>query len=220
MPEYLLPFLKCNMQSGSENYQNLYNAIYKHQGFRSLFNHAFQEFDKNLDPKKVVSALGWESFRNRFCSMFVFYLVNEKFPQKTTEVNVAHIIDFENKYRPFSVDGHGRTFLLGLYFTFLDMKNRSDHFKNFMKSDDLYKILNKSRIRELRIDWLIITIYNLMKYYSVEQIEERINEDESYLNFYREFSEQRQQEVTQSYLAYASSIKDDFFFVNSIFDEE
>ena len=48
--------------------------------------------------------------------MFVFYLVNEKFPQKTTEVNVAHIIDFENKYRPFSVDGHGRTFLLGLYF--------------------------------------------------------------------------------------------------------
>jgi hypothetical protein len=220
MPEYLLPFLKCNMQSGSENYRNLYNAIYDEQGFRSLFFHAFQEFDEKLEPKRVVSALGWESFRNRFCSMFVHYLQHDKFPKKTSEVPIAHIIDFENKFRRFSVDGHGRLFMLGLYFTFLDIQNNNDHFKTFMKSEDLYKLIAKSKIKELRIDWLIIVLYNLMEYVPLDKIEERIDEEEAYLNFYREFDDQRQKDITQSYLAYASSIKDDYFFLNSIFDED
>lgn len=208
------------MQSGSENYRKLYNAIYDEQGFRSLFSHSFQEFDEKLEPKRVVSALGWESFRNRFLSLYIHYLKYDKFPIKTSEVEVANIIDFEKKFRRFSVEGHGRLFMLGLYFNFLDIENNDDTFQNFMKSEDLYKIMTKSRIKELRSDWLVVVIYHLLKYFKTDQIVERINEEEAYLNFYRELSVEQQQFITRGYLAYASSIKDDFFFLTSIFDEE
>lgn len=220
LPEYFLPYLKCNMQSGSENYRKLFHSIYEEQGFRSLFYHSFSEFDEKLDPKRVVSALGWESFRNRFTSLFVYYLKHDKFPVKSNEVEVAHIIDFERKFRRFSVEGHGRLFLLGLYFTFLDAKNGNDQFKTWMKSEDLYKILTNSKIKELRVDWLIIVMIHIMQHFPIEKIMERLGEEEAYLNFYRELTDEQQKDITKSYLAYASSIKDDFFFLNSIFDED
>ena len=120
LPEYFVPFLKCNMQPGSDNFKSLYEDIYSDQGFYSLFAMCFAEFDEKLDPKRIVSALGWENFRNRFSGLFLTYLKEKKFPTTSTEVAATDLILFEKKFRSVGVEGHGRIFMYGLYLKFFD----------------------------------------------------------------------------------------------------
>lgn len=220
MPEYFIPFLKCNMQSGSENLKNLQRTIRDDQGFYSLFCHSFKEFDERLDPKRVLSALGWESFRNRFASLFIYYARNRKFPAKTNESELGHIIAFEQKFRRYSVEGHGRLFMLGMYLTFIDIKNKNKDFQTKLEDENLQKLLVKSRIKELKIDWLILALMHFMQELSLNEMEKILSEEDSYLNLYRSLSKEGQRKLTKGYLNYAASIKDDYFFLNSVFDDE
>ena len=90
-----------------------------------------------------------------------------------------------------------------------------------MANKELHQVLMKTKIKELRADWLILVVDFLLKHFSVEEVLEQIKDgnEDGYLVLYRQLPDLVQRDLVSNYLGYAASIDDDFLFINSIFDD-
>ncbi|MGB0453377.1 MAG: hypothetical protein ACPGJV_06650 [Bacteriovoracaceae bacterium] len=203
------------MQPGSDAYKDLFTAMRTDLSFRGLFHKNFREYDEKLDPRKMVNSLGWETFRNKMLALFVFYKKHGHYPEVLEHGDIEDILELDRKYQRFSVEGHSRVILLGLYLKLHGWEYPEEEglLNALIEDEDIFRLVKMTKIRELRLDFLILSLCLFKKLLGTKKFVEKFESNTDYDFYFDQLSHNHKQEFLDAMLKYCASIKDAALFL-------
>ena len=95
LPQEFVALLKTNL-GGTPKPSDVFKVLQLNPAMMMAINTAFSEFDDGRGLEKVMSALGWSSFRDRLASLYVSKSLYGKYSQSTDLEIIEDIKNFEN----------------------------------------------------------------------------------------------------------------------------
>jgi len=87
LPHVILPLELCSLLKTNLAVSNsssiIHDSINSNEALYHILEKIFKEFDDGRGFEKTVMGLGWPNFRDRIASIYLYRLINRKFPQKT-----------------------------------------------------------------------------------------------------------------------------------------
>ncbi len=217
MPANFVNLLKVNMQTTKETYQNLSGIFHSDQGLWALIERGLKELDPDLKVDYLLKSLGWHGFRDRLCSMYVYYGKKRNYPRHCDLSLVSDIIDFEEKLKEFTVQGHSRAYALGFYYRLLLDRygKNSQSFGGIFVDDELIGLLKYSKTKVVKIDFLLILLLHLRAYLGAEKLKYLLKEEQKFQSIYGLLGGKEKEELCGNLLRYSASIYDSSLFTMS-----
>jgi hypothetical protein len=214
MPKELVTLLRTSLAVTSSP-GPVFEHLRGNRGLMMLLERAFQEFDDGRGVEKVMIALGWSHFRDRFASLYIFKSIYGHFPQKTDMSLVEDIKNIETLYSDFSIQSYSRLFLLGLYLSLANIEVRHKEGQLNVPLQlpiEVLDVMRLSQVRSERIDWLILMVWHFISYLGKQQLIARLSSGASFSELYKEISPEEQLHFTQNLLTYGASVQEDEVF--------
>lgn len=214
MPEYFTSILKANLNSETRTNQNIQLYIHKRPAFLGLFKNTFKDIDQEAHVEKVMKSLGWTGIRDRLTSMYIEHCLHGEFPQSFDVKEVAAIIDLEEELKPFTVAGHGRAFLLGLYLKLQEIQRQRDFPDSFHWTigESIFKKLKMVKAKTVEIDWLVLYLKHLEIFLGDNQLDFFVKKNASYQETLAALNDEQRELMFRNFLAYGASVGDSEIF--------
>jgi hypothetical protein len=215
LPALVLPteFVTClkdsNYQTGNSG---LFSYLRQSPGLLMVLERAFDEFNEHqIGLEKIVTTLGWEHFRDRMCSVYLFKILNSSFPEKTDLELVEEIKSVEKRFSDRSLAGNSRLFLLGFYLKVFNLyesfqENPKDPTKIPMTVD---RALALSKARTDKPDWLILLCWHMDQFLGSQKLTDAIKAGESWDKLYEQLTSAQKFHLISNLLSYGASIEED-----------
>lgn len=218
IPEELGWVLKSHFHNNRKSYAKISDEIYQSPFLRLLVPKLFAPYMKNQNIESMLNALGWNGFRDRLTSIYLYKMEHGQFPTAIDEHLLEEVKKFESTYDEYSFEGNSRIFMLGVYLKMGQMKLKAEH--QFMNDSLLElrpvvkKLLKLGTQKTTKGDWLILTLILLSNLVDDDLLLETAQKNHG--NFYKCFSlldEKKKELLIMNLLAYGASINDDEIFI-------
>ena len=166
----------------------------------------------------MLSALGWQGFRNRLAEAYLHHEVYNRFPEKIDIDEVSYVIDFERRFDFLSTESNSRIFLLGMY-----LKQCELYFENSgvyqpqelnIIPPEVDEILILGKSKSLTPDWLIVIVWSMYQILGKDKTAGLLTHTKGNMaKILTEVTEQQYALLLRSLLRYGQSINDTQFFV-------
>lgn len=143
---------------------------------------------------------------------YVDYALTGRFPTKPDVYNMTSIIDLEEELKPFTVGGYSRGFLLGFYLKMARIKLEKAGKEFNPINSDIVKILKLSKIKIIKVDWLILNIFHFEGFLGRESLLTAIDGEIGFEKLYNKLSEDQKTTMMGNLLSYGSSVGDEEIF--------
>lgn len=142
---------------------------------RLLLSRALPTGEGMSSMEAQLSGYGVKGFRDRLGELFLAKLDQGFFPKEVEINRVTSVQEFESRFESFSTLGDYRVFMLGLYLKMKDyesfqMFGRQTSFLSIPLEVD--EILAASDSKTQKLDWMIVILNSLLKFWSKEFIME------------------------------------------------
>ncbi len=214
MPNELVTLLRTSL-AVTNSPGPVFEHIRPNRGLMMLLERAFKEFDDGRGVEKVMIALGWSHFRDRFASLYIFKLIYGHFPQRTDMGLVEDIKNIETLYGDFAIQSYSRLFLLGLYLSMANIEVRHKEGQLNVPLQlpiEILEVMRLSQGRSERIDWLILMVWHFITYMGKAQLMSRLSSGATFSELYKEITSEQQLHLTQNLLTYGASVQEDEVF--------
>jgi hypothetical protein len=215
LPAEFVTLLKSNI-SVSNSAAPVFDILKTNKSIYLLLQGALKEFDDGRGVEKILLALGWENFRERLASMYIFREIHGQYPAKTSMELVEDIKMLETLYSSHGVHTYSRLFLLGFYLRIADIqvkkKNESD-LTDFRVPFEMGPFLRLSQGRTERTDWLILTLWHLMLGLGEKNLLGALSAGKKFEEIYNMLSLRDRHKMNENFLAYGASINEDDIFL-------
>jgi len=198
----------CKLDMNSSNAKILTTNILK--------KNAFIQMSMNKD----LEIYGWQELRNRLSELYLSKLLFGHYINHASKDLVDELKKFEDHFYKFTINGFSRVFLLGLFLKMHNIQlqdkenNGNFHFELHPKIIDLLKI---SKVKIVKIDYLILLLHHLIELTSFEMTYEWISSKLSFDEIFVKLSPDIQRVIHHNFLSYSSSISEpDFFIYNKV----
>ncbi len=220
LPHVILPgefirLLKSNLPANTTS-SVLFDVIRPFTATYLVLEKTFKEFDDGRGLEKTVNALGWQNFRDRVGSLYVYKAKYGHFPSVTDMDLVEDIKVIENRFVNNSIHGYSRLFLLGLYLKLANIKIKesgSQKFSEILIPDELESLLNLSRVNSEKIDWLILITMHLRQGLGDQVLLNHLIRGTKFQELYHLLSMDDKKDMLSNLLSYGASIQDQDFFL-------
>ena len=173
---------------------------------------AFNEFDENkIGLEKISTTLGWDHFRDRMASVYIFKILNSVFPDKTDMDLVEDIKFFEKRFGDKTLAGDSRLFMLGFYlkiFNLFEMNQDTDVLATKVPAS-VDKILALSKARTDKADWLVLLTWHLCEFLGEYKLVELVSKATPWPALYALLSDEQKFHLVSNLLSYGASIRED-----------
>jgi len=219
MPVDFLTLLKGNRISVASDMNQLLAHIRSNPSFNALLRESFQEFDESKRLDIIIKNLGWENFRDRVASLYLYHNENKFFPPTTDLELVEDISDFEKRIEKHSVQNFSRGFLLMFYFKMgklITTRRVDGESKFYLIPEDVFELLKYSKVKTVKIDWLILTLWHFVEYLGRNKVQKHL-EDETcdvYRTLFNALKHDEKYTMIENLLAYGQSIDEPELFKN------
>ena len=212
LPYQFTSLLRANIQIGGQSLENIRMFINSQKSMVFLINLIFQDLGKKLELGSIIKAVGWTGFRDRMTNAYVDYALYGEFPTRPNTRNISSIIDLEEELKPFTVAGFSRGYLLGFYLRMaqIQMEKRGKDFS--ILSDELIKMLKLSKIKIVKVDWLLLCLYHLEGYLGRDLLLAEMNKSQNFENLFGKLTEEQKSVMMGNLLSYGYSIGDHEIF--------
>jgi hypothetical protein len=214
LPQEFLIMLKES--NATQRLLKISTILHSSTALSMVLEKCFAEIDEHkIGVEKMVHTLGWDHFRDRLASVYIYKNLNGVFPDKTDMSLVEAIRSYEKKVWDHSVAENSRAFLLAFYVKMLNMQlsSQSDEFIPVDIPTGINRILNLSKGRSEKIDWLILIAWHFYEFWGEEALEEKIKSGCRWRELYGYLSKEQQFQLVSNLLAYGASIQDDELFL-------
>ena len=215
LPALVLPkeFLTLLKEPNSAQKSSQIIAILRASPALSMvLDSAFQEFDENkIGLEKISTTLGWDHFRDRMASVYVFKILNSVFPDKTDMDLVEDIKFFEKRFGDKTLAGDSRLFMLGFYlkiFNLFEMNQDTDVLATKVPAS-VDKILALSKARTDKADWLVLLTWHLCEFLGEYKLVELVSKATPWPALYALLSDEQKFHLVSNLLSYGASIRED-----------
>jgi hypothetical protein len=194
----------------------VFDVIKPNKALTSILEKAFKEFDDGRGVEKVMLALGWQNFRERMASIYVYKLIYGDYPGHTNMELVEDVKTFESRFMDHSVHGYSRLFLLGFYLKLAnsEIQRREDNqFMEIKIPDEVQSFLKLSQGRSEKIDWLILILAHLNLGLGEKLLMNGLISGKTFDELYQMLSKEVQEQMHQNLLAYGASIQEPDIFL-------
>ncbi len=219
LPHILMPKELVTLMRTSLAITNSPGPVFDHirpnRGLMLLLERAFKEFDDGRGVEKVMIALGWSHFRDRFASLYIFKTIYGHFPVKTDMSLVEDIKNIEALYSDYAIQSFSRLFLLGFYLSMANIEVRHKEGQLNVPLQlpvEILEVMKLSQGRSERIDWLILMIWHFITYLGKAQLISELNNGVSFADLYKTLTPEQQVHFTQNLLTYGASVHEDEVF--------
>ncbi len=177
-----------------------------------ILEKAFQEFDENkIGLEKISTTLGWDHFRDRMSSVYIFKILNSVFPDKTDMDLVEDIKQFEKRFSDKTLAGDSRLFMMGFYLKIFNLfeSNQDTDVSATKVPFSVDKVLNLSKARTDKADWLVLLVWHLCEFLGEYKLVELVSKGTSWANLYALLSDDQKFHLVSNLLSYGASIRED-----------
>lgn len=218
IPEELGWILQSHFHNNRSSYARITDEVYESPFLKLMVPKLFGRYMKGNNMESMLNALGWNGFRDRLTSMYIYKALKGNFPTELVESCIADIKKFENELIDFAPEGHSRIFMLAVYLKLCEIKFNSEHqYINdqlLVVKPVIKRILEMGTQKSVKADWLILTLMNIVEIVDEEVLINTINNHNG--NFYKVLGllkEEEKEKVMTNLLAYGASINDNDMFI-------
>jgi hypothetical protein len=215
LPTEFVTLLRSNL-SVINSTEPIFNIIHPNRALFSILETAFKEFNDGRGLEKVMTALGWTSFRDRMASIYISKSIYGDYPTKTNIELVEDIQFIETRFSGHSVNGFSRLFLLGFYLKLanLEIQSKADNkFLEIVLPNELEPLLKISPVRSEKIDWLILILFHLNASLGEGLLTKNLIAGKKFEDLYMLMSKEDQEQMGQNLMAYSASIQESEVFL-------
>lgn len=211
MPQEFVILLKSNM-GGTPKPSDVFKVLGTNPALMMVMEKSFSEFDDGRGIEKVMSALGWSSFKDRLASLYISKSLYGKYSQKTDLEVIEEIKQFERTYQQFEVSSYARLFLLGFYIKLANIRCQNLQEGEVIQiPSQVINVLSVLEGRAERIDWLILIISHLLMSLDEALIINHLGQQKKIDYFYDLMSSSDRQLMFENLLSYGASIGEQDF---------
>lgn len=215
MPQEFVTLLKSNLSSVTSP-STVFDVIRKNKAIYRVLEISLSEFDDGRGVEKLLTALGWTSFRDRMASLYIYKVIYGHFPSRTNLDLVEDIKKLESLYGDHGVHGYSRLFLLGFYLRLSNLqiqKKQSNQLLEIKIPTEVSKVLKLSQVRSEKLDWLILLISYLILNLGEKTLINLLSAGKRLDDIFPLLSLDQRENLHQGLLAYGASINEPDFFL-------
>jgi len=217
LPDYYSGLLKLNVPSIGRALEVIPPYIEKHPHLQFLIKKYFKDVNNQGHVNQILKSLGWANFRNRLCSLFIFRQANGAYPDVKISDYSTGVNSFEKKISRYSVNGFSRGFLSGHYLKMARIQtNSSEEFDFLNISREIMDILSCTKVRVIKIDWLLMLVIHFNYFLGHDVLKEEIGKDTKFRVLYNSLSEEEKSLLMDNMLAYGASIDESDTFAGKL----
>lgn len=212
VPEQITKVMCLNVQDTRKSYAKVAKALKKSSHLEKLIQRYFSAYQSRQTLEDILNYTGWELFRNRLLVIYLDYINKGKFPENPDSKLTESIEKFVTKFSKFCVNGYSRHYLLAFYLKGIELKTSQGHFLESFESVE--NILNISKFKHEKIDWLILLIWHLQQFWGNEKLLTLIKENNGdFFVISKQLNQQQFETLTENLLNYGYSINEQDIFV-------
>jgi len=209
LPEYYSGLLKLNIPSIDRATLIVPAYVEKHQHLGFLIRKHFQDINKQGHISPILKSLGWQTFRGRLCSLFIYRQANGSYPEVLTSDFSRGVGIFEKKIASSCVSGFSRGYLFGFYLKMARIHTNSSEEFNFLTlSQEHLDLLSYMKVKVVQIDWLLMLLIHFSYFFGIDTLKEELRKDTKFKTLYEELSQNEKELLVENMLAYGASIND------------
>jgi hypothetical protein len=210
LPKEFLALLK--EPNSAQKSSQIISVLRSNPALSMVLEKAFAEFDEHqIGLEKISTTLGWDHFRDRMCSVYIFKILHSVFPDKTDMDLVEEIKIFEKRFSDKTLAGNSRLFILGFYLKTLNL------FESYQGTDvsltqvstGVDKIFNLSKARTDKPDWLVLIIWHLVEFLGEYAIGQLVQKGTGWKDIFQTLKEEQKFQLVSNLLSYGASIHED-----------
>lgn len=211
IPDSFSLLLRSNLNAKENAYNYIIGELSKNKGHALLVEKIFLDNSPKSGLFNSLKSLGWISFRNRIASAYVSKIENGIFSHVEGNLNILDILQFEEKFSKYTVEGYNRLFLLGLYMKLSCYSKYSSIDWSEYIFDSLLETLDQAKSKTIKIDWLILMLIHLHQV-SKTKILSQVKSDLNWHEIFSFLDEDIQQSFINNFLTYGASITENDIF--------
>ncbi len=218
LPKELVLLLRSNLGSSEKQHREVIECINQNPALLNLLENIFQEYDESKRLSIVLRKISWSHFRDQLASIYIYKAVYGHYPESPQLSLVNDIHRLEDKLSGHGILSNSRAFLFGFYLKMLQIqlrKENSEHTQNLLDlPKDILRILSLSKHRTEKIDLLTLLVWHFSEFIGLDHTESFIKSRSTYNELYDLLSDEQKNIVSNNFLSYCASIKEDEIFIN------
>jgi hypothetical protein len=215
LPNEFVSLLKTNLSVVSTP-APVFDVIRPNNAIYMTLEKAFQEFDDGRGLEKTMIALGWQNFRERMGSIYIYKAIHGQFPNQTSMDLLEEIKDLEDRFVNHSVHGFSRVFLLGFYLRLANIqiqRRENNKYLELKIPEEVGSFLRLSQGRSEKLDWLILIIMHLLQAFGDKLLMNAFLSGKKFDELYALLSPELRKNMMDNLLAYGASIGEQDVFI-------
>ena len=213
LPDYFTYLLKIDIHKKGSLTQFLNTYILERPGFHGLLLNSFGKDTQGKSLDGIINSIGWYTLRAKIAGLFMSYKENGEFPEEIDPTNVDELLVFEEKIKPFTVEGYSRGLLFAFY---LKMSQINDKDSKAFFEDSMIKLLTMTKIKTVKIDWLLFSLYQFYISLGEEKIIFLLKSNHSFKKIMATLNSDQRKRFFMDGLSYAYSINEKEALTNSV----
>ncbi len=220
LPTDFIDLLKLDMNTRGAGFKKL-KSTYWHEGsINSLVKKCFFDIDPTSRFERIIHSLGWLGFRDRLAAAYIEYQLTGHFPNIPDINYIEDILKLEEELKPYTIDGHGRGFLLGFFIKMsLCESVRKDPSKELLPisiNQEVINLLDLGQSKLLHIDWLCITLLEISNFKRITYLKENLKSGVNFKDLLSDLPSSEREKIIYNLVTYGASIKDREIFFDEV----
>lgn len=220
LPSDFIFLLKSDMNTRGAGFKILKSNFWNSGSISSLVKNCFVDIDELGRFDRIIHSLGWLGFRDRLASAYVEYELTGHFPKSPNLRLIDEVLTLEDYLKPYTIDGHGRGFLLGFYLRLhmcREQRTNPDFEipKNLI-SEDIINLFDVGQSKVLPIDWIGLTLHLLSQYKRVDYLKDGLSQSMTFQDFLTDLPPSDKEDTLYNLVTYGASIEDKEMFFSEV----
>ena len=220
LPADFIDLLKLDMNTRGAGFKKLKSKYWHEGSVSSLVKKCFFDIDSTGRFERIIHSLGWLGFRDRLAAAYIEYQLTGHFPNVPDISYIDDILELEELLKPYTIDGHGRGFLLGFFLKMsLCESIRKDPKIDLLPiniNKEVIKLLDLGQSKLLHIDWLYLTLLEISNFKRVSYLRENLKSGVNFKDLLIDLPEKERQKIIFNLVTYGASIKDREIFFDEV----
>jgi hypothetical protein len=213
MPAEFCGILKTNFGNLKDPHQYILDQFSGNKALKMMLFGRFKIVKDSMSLEEIYQSFGWKLFRDQLTAIYLYRYEYKNYPVSLDIIELDQIVQFEEKFYPYSLLHDSRSFLLAFYLKMAEITfwkySGGAKIDLISSAETVFSLMENVKTKNPRIDWLILSLWHFQEYYGDEKLLSMLDtNDFNYKSLYSGLDKKYQTIMTSNLIQYGLSVGD------------